>query len=186
MRIKWELLFRGAPHPGARECHKPAQSIRPKKLDPPSSTVDFYQLLSVPKHASLAEIKSAYHRLLLQSHPDKRNPSSPGGYVDISLIKKAYTTLSNEDSRAAYDLDLKQRTYTSAGPRPAQVISLEEFEDENVEGEGEISEEGPWRYRCRCGGWYKISTVLMEKGEHLVACNSCSEVVWVGYEIVES
>ncbi|KAF9486389.1 DnaJ-domain-containing protein, partial [Pholiota conissans] len=142
--------------------------------------VDFYSLLSVPKNASLAEIKIAYRRLLLRYHPDKGNSSSPGAHVDIALIKEAFKTLSDKETRSTYDVDLKQHTYKSIGPRPAQVVSLEEFEFE------EDSEEGPWRYPCRCGGCYKIDTDLMEKGEHLVACNSCSEVVWVGYEVTES
>jgi len=82
-----------------------------------------------------------------------------------------------------YDSHLKQRTYVTTAPRPAQVVSLEEFEDETTE---EDSEGGPWRYQCRCGGTYRITSELMDKGEHLIACNGCSEVVWVGYEIVES
>ncbi|KAF8963952.1 DnaJ domain-containing protein [Flammula alnicola] len=157
-----------------------------RKLDSSPRTVDFYQLLSVPKDASLAEIKAAYHRVLLQCHPDKRNPSSSADQVDIALIKEAYTVLSNNERRTAYEAQLRPRTYTTTSPRPAQVISLEEFEDEGVDNVAEVAEEGPWRYPCRCGGVYRITSTLMEKGEHLIACNSCSEAVWVGYEVLES
>jgi len=104
--------------------------------------------------------------------------------VDIALIKEAYAVLSSSERRAVYDSHFKQQTYTTLPPRPAQVISLEDFEDDtigDIEGEG-----GPWRYPCRCAGTYWITTELMDKGEHLIACNSCSEVVWVGYEIMES
>lgn len=142
----------------------------------------------MPKNASSADVKAAYHRVLLQSHPDKRpgGASSSANLVDIALIKEAYSVLSNDERRAVYDSHLKHRTYTTTPPRPAQVISLEEFEDEtigNIEGD---QEGGPWRYPCRCGGTYWITTELMDKGEHLIACNSCSEVVWVGYEVMES
>ena len=134
--------------------------------------LDFYQLLSIPKNASMAQIKSAYHRTLLQSHPDKKKSSDP---IDIALIKEAYSTLSNPQLRAEYDA---QHSYSATPPRPAQVVSLEDFE--------EVEPEESWRYTCRCGGSYLITSTLMDEGEHLIACNSCSEVVWVGYELVES
>jgi diphthamide biosynthesis protein 4 len=105
--------------------------------------------------------------------------------VDIALIKEAYAVLSNDERRAVYDAHLKHRTYATNPPRPAQVISLEEFEDETI-GIIEGDQGGPWRYPCRCGGTYWITTELMDKGEHLIACNSCSEAVWVGYEVMES
>ena len=135
--------------------------------------LDFYQLLSISKDDSMAQIKSAYHRTLLQSHPDKIKSSSES--IDIALIKEAYSTLSNPQLRAEYDA---QRSYSATPSRPAQVVSLEDFE--------EVEEEESWRYACRCGGSYLITSTLMDEGEHLVACNSCSEVVWVGYELVES
>ena len=120
----------------------------------------------------MAEIKSAYRRTLLQSHPDKKFLSEP---IDIALIKEAYSTLSNPQLRAEYDA---QHSYPTAPPRPAQVVSLEDFE--------EVEAEESWRYACRCGGSYLITSTLMDDGEHLVACNSCSEIVWVGYQLVES
>lgn len=71
----------------------------------------------------------------------------------------------------------------STGPRPAQVISLEEFKEvpDNVS-----EDEGVWQYQCRCGGMYRITSSDMDKGHHLVGCDSCSEVVWVGYELQSS
>jgi len=61
------------------------------------------------------------------------------------------------------------------GPRPAQIVSLEEFEEQD-----NIS----WCYECRCGGTYRIREDDLERGQHLVGCGSCSEVVWVGYELL--
>lgn len=123
-----------------------------------------------------------------------RTPSSAGGDtfssspVDIGLLKEAYATLSSPERRDAYDQMLKtqqarpQYHPTSAsGPRPAQVISLEEFE-EVVDGSGA---EDVWRYGCRCGGTYEITEADMERDRHLIGCGWCSEVVWVGYEAAE-
>ncbi|KDQ51130.1 hypothetical protein JAAARDRAFT_140717, partial [Jaapia argillacea MUCL 33604] len=139
----------------------------------------FYQILSVSPSASLSEIKSAYHRTLLLSHPDKHQSKSTSHiHIDVSLLREAYTTLSSSTLRSQYDIELA-RGLRPGGPRPAQIISLEEF----TEGEGD--ERDVWSYPCRCGGLYVIREEEMEKGQHLVGCNCCSEVVWVGYEFAE-
>ncbi|KAG0703677.1 hypothetical protein DFH29DRAFT_803204 [Suillus ampliporus] len=154
-------------------CRKPPPS---NKLDIPPN-VDFYHLLGITYDAPLSTIKIAYHKALLASHPDKRPSSSaaPPVDVDIALLKEAYTTLSNVSSRIAYDNILRKvRVKTSTGPRPAQVISLEDFEE---------AEEDVWTHACRCGGSYKIAEEDMDAGRHLIGCESCSEVVWVGYEL---
>ncbi|TFK42047.1 hypothetical protein BDQ12DRAFT_696558 [Crucibulum laeve] len=145
---------------------------------------DLSSMLSIQTDATYADIKIAYHRALLQSHPDKRNARTPVvDSVDISQIKEAYTTLSTPELRAKYDASRKQRPVVS-GPRPAQVISLEEFEEELPTDPA--GDECAWRHPCRCGGVYRISTEEMEKGQHLIGCNSCSEVIWAGYEPEES
>ena len=146
------------------------------KLDIPHN-VDFYHLLGITYDAPLSSIKAAYHKALLASHPDKRSSSStPPVHVDIALLKEAYTTLSNLSSRIAYD-NIVRNTQAKAptGPRPAQVISLEDFEE---------VEDSVWKHACRCGGTYNIVEEDMDAGRHLVGCESCSEVVWVGYELV--
>jgi len=71
------------------------------------------------------------------------------------------------------------------------VVSLESFQAEGGSRCGDdaetgiVDEDGPWHYRCRCGGVYTITTDELEQGHHLVACNSCSEVIWVGYKLAE-
>ncbi|KAF7436266.1 hypothetical protein PC9H_003095 [Pleurotus ostreatus] len=144
--------------------------------------VDYYQLLDVPRHASEVEIKAAYHRVLLRLHPDKNRT---GERFDIALIKEAYEVLSAAHRREAYDaaiLKEKLSKLSSTAPRPAQVISLEDF---NETPNGETDEVASWWYGCRCGGNYVIPTQAMERGEHLIGCSSCSEVIWAGYEIAE-
>jgi diphthamide biosynthesis protein 4 len=139
------------------------------------TTVDYYQLLDIHRTATDVEIKSAYHQALLTWHPDKNLSDAP---VDIALFKEAYSTLSSPHLRVQYDEKLSQQV-NAAGPRPAQVISLEHFEEE--EDDGKVN----WRYHCRCGGLYRITEEDLDNGQHLVGCTSCSEVVWVGYEQVE-
>jgi diphthamide biosynthesis protein 4 len=175
-------------------------------------TKDFYAILSLPHTAALPEIKRAYRQTLLLFHPDKASqnfsPTLNGSTssiptqsasltLDIALIKEAYTTLSTPHLRAQYDQKLLRtrpgcvRRNPASGPRPAQVVSLEEFAasaDTNVEsgvGAGGTEGDYSWSHTCRCGGMYKISLDDMEQGNHLVECTGCSEVVWVGYELAD-
>lgn len=140
---------------------------------------DYYDLLSLSSNASISEVKTAYHRALLLHHPDKQHSREPlkqgRTRYDIDLLKRAFETLANSEERAKYDALRSQR---SIGPRPAQVVSLEDFTDLD-------DGLGTWLYRCRCSGAYIITERDMESGQHLVGCSSCSEVVWIGYELVE-
>ncbi|KAH9839794.1 uncharacterized protein C8Q71DRAFT_795081 [Rhodofomes roseus] len=146
---------------------------------------DYYAILSVSPSASPAEIKQAYHQALLICHPDKQHilrgtrPPEDSSGVDIALLKRAYQVLASPADRAAYDAS-RTEANTKRGPRPAQVISLEDFE----EGEDDAGQT-VWTYNCRCGGGYIVSEKMLEDGQHLIGCNSCSEVVWVGYEVAE-
>ncbi|TBU29808.1 hypothetical protein BD311DRAFT_660342 [Dichomitus squalens] len=136
---------------------------------------DYYSLLSVTPSATSAEIKAAYHRRLLASHPDKRASRTPEDGIDIGLLKEAFRTLSTPELRTEYDR-LRRVNGKQLGPRPAQVVSLEDFDEEP---------DSRWTYSCRCGGTYIVTEETLEAGQHLVACASCSEVVWVGYELAE-
>ena len=97
--------------------------------------------------------------------------------VDIGLLKRAYATLSSDELRSNYDVTL---SHARIGPRPAQVVSLEEFTELHTD-----SDESTWSYGCRCGGQYVIKEQEMERDQHLVGCNGCSEVVWVGFELAD-
>ncbi|KAI9455728.1 hypothetical protein HD554DRAFT_2147454 [Boletus coccyginus] len=130
------------------------------------SPSDFYTLLQIFPDASPNDIKLAYHRTLLRLHPDKQSrprhhgvvvnatadPPPEEESVDVALLKDAYRTLSDVGLRAAYD------------------------------GSGTANAAQEWWHRCRCGGTYRITQGDLENGTHLVGCDSCSEVIWVGYE----
>ncbi|KAI0311879.1 hypothetical protein OF83DRAFT_1166186 [Amylostereum chailletii] len=138
---------------------------------------DYYTLLDVPRESAAppSVLKAAYHRALLRAHPDKRSPNTPKTqFADVDHVRDAYRTLSDPILRAAYDRTLSI-TPDAKHPRPAQVISLEDF-DEGADG---------YAYACRCGGTYRIGEEEMETGVHLVGCGSCSEVIWIGYEVLE-
>ncbi|QNH62733.1 J domain-containing protein [Hymenobacter sediminicola] len=65
-----------------------------------------YMVLGVSEQATAAEIRQAYRRLVLLTHPD-RTPD-PAAHRRYIAINEAYETLSNATRRAAYDQQLRR------------------------------------------------------------------------------
>jgi molecular chaperone DnaJ len=63
---------------------------------------DYYDVLSVARNASDAEIKGAYRRLAMKYHPD-RNPDDKAAEESFKEAKEAYEVLGSAQKRAAYD-----------------------------------------------------------------------------------
>jgi len=63
---------------------------------------DYYEILSVARNASEAELKKAYRRLAMKYHPD-RNPGDSVVEEHFKEAKEAYDVLSDPRKRAAYD-----------------------------------------------------------------------------------
>ena len=64
-----------------------------------------YELLGLPRTASLEDIKKRYRELAREYHPDV-NRDKPDAARMFSKINAAYRTLSHPDERATYDADL--------------------------------------------------------------------------------
>lgn len=152
---------------------------------------DFYTILDLKPDASLQEIKTAYRKALLEHHPDKSAKSVKSAkssttapsqlQKDLDIIRLAYITLSNQPSRQEYD-DSRTAHADNAekmGPRPSNIVSLDDFEEKEVEDGIQ------WTYSCRCGGHFTLTEELLERDVHLVICDSCSEAIFVGYELQE-
>lgn len=63
---------------------------------------DYYAVLGVPPEASSEEIKRAFRKLALETHPD-RNPGDPAAEERFKKINEAYGVLSDPQKRAEYD-----------------------------------------------------------------------------------
>ena len=70
----------------------------------PGADVDLYGILNVDKTASPAEIKKAFHKLALKSHPDKVPiEQREEAEVRFKAAGQAYEILSDDQKRAMYD-----------------------------------------------------------------------------------
>lgn len=63
---------------------------------------DFYAALGIAKDATQDEIKKAYRKKALESHPD-RNPNNPKAEAQFKSISEAYEVLGDENKRRMYD-----------------------------------------------------------------------------------
>lgn len=65
---------------------------------------NYYEILGVPQDASPVEIKKAFRTLSLKLHPDKQG----GNEDDFKRINEAYTILSDQDKKNAYDMNFNR------------------------------------------------------------------------------
>jgi curved DNA-binding protein CbpA len=71
----------------------------------------YYDVLGLPvspSQISLLQIKAAYHRALLNAHPDKIAGAS-GAKLD--LVREAWRVLSDNVLRKAYDVKIKSKSF---------------------------------------------------------------------------
>lgn len=66
--------------------------------------IDLYEVLQISKTASKADVKKAYHKAALTSHPDKvPDDQRDEAEIKFKSVSQAYEILSNDDTRALYD-----------------------------------------------------------------------------------
>jgi curved DNA-binding protein CbpA len=80
---------------------------------------NYYEILGVPRTASPQEITDKYRELARKYHPDRASDKDLAQRI-FSQVNRSYTTLSNPEKRAVYDL----RLIGSAEPPPSSAFSF--------------------------------------------------------------
>ncbi|KAL8773710.1 MAG: hypothetical protein Q9209_001478 [Squamulea sp. 1 TL-2023] len=84
----------------------------------------YYDALGVSPTASELEIKKAYRKLAITTHPDK-NPGDETAHARFQAIGEAYQVLSNEDLRKRYDKFGKEEAVPGGGfEDPAEFFGM--------------------------------------------------------------
>ncbi|PKX90405.1 DnaJ domain protein [Aspergillus novofumigatus IBT 16806] len=84
----------------------------------------YYDALGVPPTATELEIKKAYRKLAIVTHPDK-NPGDESAHARFQAIGEAYQVLSNEELRKRYDKYGKEESVPGGGfEDPAEFFSM--------------------------------------------------------------
>lgn len=63
---------------------------------------DYYSILGIGRDSSKEDMKKAYRKLSMEFHPD-RNPDNKEAEERFKEINEAYSILSNDEKRSAYD-----------------------------------------------------------------------------------
>lgn len=90
-----------------------------------------YEILGVAETASSEEIKKAFRRLALDTHPD-RHPGNAAKEEQFKQLTEAYEVLSVQDKRSRYDAELRHKRWeeqfraVAAPTRHAQAPSQQE------------------------------------------------------------
>ncbi|QIW94987.1 hypothetical protein AMS68_000505 [Peltaster fructicola] len=90
--------------------------------------IDLYEVLSISKGATKVEIKKAYHKAALSSHPDKVQPEQrEEAEIKFKAVSQAYEILSDDQTRALYDQHGMAAFDKGAGGMPGQGPDLDDM-----------------------------------------------------------
>ena len=64
---------------------------------------DYYDIIGIPRSADKKQIKKAYKRLAMKHHPDRNTDNKEEAEEKFKKIQKAYSILSDDQKRQAYD-----------------------------------------------------------------------------------
>jgi curved DNA-binding protein len=99
---------------------------------------DYYKILGVDRKASEKDIKHAYRKLALKTHPDK-NPGDKKAEENFKEINEAYQVLSDPDKRSRYDQLGTSYNQWQQGGAPGGGFNWEDWYTTNQSGNVRVS-----------------------------------------------
>ncbi|KAI1399618.1 DnaJ-domain-containing protein [Hypoxylon fuscum] len=121
------------------------------------SPPDYYRILDIPETASTQQIRDAYKRAALKTHPDRVPADSPQRATrtrQFQIVNDAYYTLSDQSRRREYDAQRRMygggRRSTNTGANYADPFEEAQDPEESVPEAGS----GPysWAWNFFTGG----------------------------------
>lgn len=162
----------------------------------PQNVPSHYEVLALPSPHSQApassqvDIKFAYHRALLNHHPDKMHPTTSHVRYTIDEITIAYRILSDITTRGSYDQSLltsarKTKKLDEDGAPASDAVDLDEL---TYDDNGHI-----WYRGCRCGQkrGFQVTEDELERAtdegerEVVTGCGGCSLWIRVLFGVVD-
>uniref|UniRef100_A0A3P8YJZ7 DnaJ homolog subfamily C member 24 n=1 Tax=Esox lucius TaxID=8010 RepID=A0A3P8YJZ7_ESOLU len=145
---------------------------------------DWYSILEASPSDELQDLKQKYQRLALLYHPDKQGPDVTVTEAEEHLrrfieVDQAWKVLSNQETKRAYDLQLRgayclspaiSQPLKAAGNELNQSWPVDArvcLDDMTWDEDNEV-----YTYSCRCGG--EFSTGREEADGAIVCCDTCS------------
>ncbi len=88
---------------------------------------DYYEVLGVDRSATPEELKKAYRKLAMETHPDK-NPGNKAAEEKFKEVGEAYAVLSDTAKRQQYDRFGHQSPGSQGSPFPGGGAGVDPFE----------------------------------------------------------
>ena len=107
-----------------------------------------YSILKVEEDAPPHALKAAYKERMLEAHPDKG-----GDQAQFEAVQKAWSLVSTQPARAAYDAHLSaSRSGLLAAARLSDTVEIDDMDLREIDDGLDLQ----YAHPCRCGGEYTL------------------------------
>lgn len=90
---------------------------------------DYYAILQIPHNASADDIKQAYRKRAIESHPDKNKGDEKAATIAFQKIGLAWETLGDSHRKAAYDVQWRAQFLQ---PQPSYTFGRCQFSSDEI------------------------------------------------------
>lgn len=139
----------------------PARGVPGAPLTPDPAAMDPYHVLKVDENDSIETIKAAYHKLILQHHPDKAKGGDDNATNQFLIIQQAWKTIC--------DIENDPSTYKTVNSDEVPFLELEMLDV------GQQLRVWP----CRCGEQFEVFAEDLRERINTFQCNGCSLYITV-------